>query len=109
MVAEMMKKAPDIGVRLAALDDASRKKYALPPDLSGVLIARVDPESEASDLGAHEGDVVTIVQGARVRTPDDVRRAVRDAHDRHLGSLAVLIHSKGVARWIPISIGDRGP
>jgi serine protease Do len=105
--AEMMTRPPDLGVKLAVLDDAKRKQYGLGPDVSGVLVAHVEVDSEASDLGIKEGDVVTIVQGVRVLTPDDVRGAVRDGLEQHRASLAVLIRSKTGAQWIPISISGR--
>jgi serine protease Do len=107
-VTKMMATAPDVGVKLARLNDVNRKQYGLSPELSGVLIAHVDPDSEASDLGIKEGDVVTRIQGAPVMTPDDVRRAVRDAQERHREYLAVLIRSKNGPQWIPISISGRG-
>src|SRR5712675_642947 len=88
---------PDLGVKLAALDDIKRKQYGLGPEVSGVLVAHVEIDSEASDLGIKEGDVVMVVQGAHVITPDDVRRAVRDAEEQHRAWLAVLIRSKSGA------------
>jgi serine protease Do len=107
MVAEMMSRPPDLGVKLAALDDAGRKQYGLAPELSGVLVARVEADSEASDLGVKEGDVVMIVQGATVRTPDDIHRAAREAQEQHRAWVAVLIHTKTGAQWIPISVESR--
>ena len=107
VAAEMMTKPPDLGVKLALLDDTTRKQYGLGPELSGVLIARVEADSEASELGIKEGDVVMVVQGAPVTTPDDIRRVVRDAQEQHRAWLAVLIHSKNGAQWIPISISGR--
>ena len=53
------------------------------------------------------GQVVTVVQGATVVTPDDVRWAVRDAQEQHHAWLAVLVLSKSGAQWIPISISGR--
>jgi serine protease Do len=107
MAAEMMTRPPDLGVKLAALDDTNRAQYGLGPEVSGVLIAHVDADSEASDLGIQEGDVVMVVQGAHVMTPDDVHQAVRNAEEQHRTWLAVLIHSKGGAQWIPISVSAR--
>jgi serine protease Do len=107
MAAEMMTRPPDLGVKLALLDDMKRKQYGLGPELSGVLIAQVEVDSEASDLGIQEGDVVMVVQGATVMTPDDVRRAVRDAQEQHRTWLAVLIRTKSGAQWIPISISTK--
>jgi serine protease Do len=103
----MMARPPDLGVKLALLDDAKRRQYGLDSELSGVLIAHVEADSEAGDLGIEEGDVVMVVQGATVVTPDDVRRAVRDAQEQHRTWLAVLIRSKSGPRWIPISISTR--
>jgi serine protease Do len=105
--AEMMTRPPDLGVKLAVLDDTKRQQYGLGPEVSGVLVAHVEADSEASDLGIKEGDVVMVVQGASVVTPDDVRRAVRDALEQHRTWLAVLIRSKSGAQWIPISISGR--
>ena len=87
------------------LAEAVSLDYA--PEVSGVLIAHVEADSEASDLGIQEGDVVVVVQGVRVMTPDDVHRAVHDAQEQHRAWLAVLIHSKSGAVWIPISINAR--
>jgi serine protease Do len=106
--AEMMKAMPDLGVRLAALDDAERKQYGLDPAVSGVLIAHVEADSEASDLGIQAGDVVLNMQGTPVTTPDDVHRVVRQAHDKHLAWIAVLLRAKTGPYWIPISIGGPG-
>jgi serine protease Do len=105
--AEMMTRPPDLGVKLASLDDMKRKQYGLGPEVSGVLIDHVDADSEASDLGIKEGDVVMVVQGVQVTTPDDVHRAVQAAHEQHRAWLAVLIRSKSGALWIPISISAR--
>ena len=105
---EMMAKAPDLGVRLAGLNDAKRKQYGLSPELTGVLIDHVEADSEASDFGLKEGDVVTIVRDTPVVTPDDVRRAVHEAQEQHRARIAVLIRSKGRSQWIPISISAKG-
>ena len=74
---------------------------------AGVLIAHVETDSEASDLGIKEGDVVMVVQDTAVQTPDDVHRAVSAAQDQHRAWLAVLIHTKTGAQWIPISVGAK--
>jgi serine protease Do len=105
--AEMMTRPPDLGVKLALLDDMKRRQYGLGPEISGVLVAHVDADSEASDLGLQEGDVVMVVQTAAVVTPDDVHRAVRDAQEQHRTWLAVLIRTRSGPQWIPISISTK--
>jgi serine protease Do len=103
--AAMIQRMPDPGVRLAALSDEARKEYGIDPKLKGVLVASVEKDCEAQDLGIVPGDVITAVQGAPVVAPDDVRRAVRMAHDERRPYLAVLIQGKSGARWVSLSMG----
>lgn len=105
MAAMMAQKAPDPGVKVAPITDVARKKYGLDPKQTGVLIASVEADTEASDLGIAPGDVITSIQGTPVTTPDDVANAIKSAHEQHRPYMAVLIQSKNTSRWVSISIG----
>ena len=104
----MIQRMPDPGVRLAPLTDATRKQYGLDPKMTGALVASVEADCEARDLGIVAGDVVTGVQGAPVASPDDVRRAVQTAHHQQRPFLAVLVQGKSGARWVSLSMGRGG-
>lgn len=105
-VAEMIAKEQVPGVQLAPITDADRKLYGLGPKLPGVLIAHVESDCEARDLGIQPGDVIIAVQGMPVATPDDVQIAVRQANEQGRSHLAVLVQSKTTgAKWVSISIG----
>lgn len=104
----MIQKMPDPGVRLAPITEDARKKYGLDPKLTGALVASVEPDCEARDIGILPGDVITAVQGDPVTSPDDVRRAIRMAHDKHRPYLALLIQGRAAARWVSLSIGNPG-
>lgn len=108
MAEAMVQKMPDPGVRLAPLTDESRKQYGLDPKLSGVLVASVEADCEARDLGIVPGDVVLSVQGDLVTTPEDVHNAIQKAHAEHRPYLAVLVESKTRTRWVSLSIGMAG-
>jgi len=101
----MIQRMPDPGVRLAALTDEARKQYGINAKVKGVLVASVEKDCEAQDLGIVAGDVITGVQGAPVASPDEVRRAVRAAHDERRPYLAVLIQGKNGTRWVSLSMG----
>jgi serine protease Do len=104
----MIQRMPDPGLRLAPLTEETRKQYGIDPKLRGALISSVEADCEARDLGVVEGDVVTAVQGAPVGNPDDIRRAVRAAHELHRPYLAVLVQGKSGTRWISLSMGSAG-
>ncbi len=101
----MIQRMPDPGVRLAALTDEARKQYGINGKVRGVLVSSVEKDCEAQDLGIVVGDVITAVQGAPVASPDEVRRAVRVAHDERRPYLAVLIQGKNGTRWVSLSMG----
>lgn len=104
----MAEKEPDPGVKLASLTPDVRKEFDLDPKVTGVAITAVEPDCEARDLGIVPGDVVVAVQGELVSTPDEVSRAVREAHQERRPYLALLIQAKAVARWVALSIGSPG-
>jgi serine protease Do len=107
MAEAMIQRMPDPGVRLAPLTDTARRQYGIDPKLNGVLVASVEADCEARDLGIMPGDVVTGVQGMSVASPEDVRLAVQAAHEQRRQYLAVLVQGRnGGARWVSLSMGS---
>jgi serine protease Do len=104
----MIQKMPDPGVRLAPLTDAARKQFGIDTKVNGVLVASVEADCEARDLGIVAGDVVTAVQGTPVASPEDVRREVQAAHQQRRPFLAVLVRGKSTTRWVSLSMGGPG-
>jgi len=68
-----------LGLGLSPLDDAARARYKVGGNVQGVVVSSVDPGSRAGDKNMRPGDVIVQVQGAAVKTPDDVARAVEAA------------------------------
>jgi serine protease Do len=105
----MMAMAPECGVKLAAISDADRKQYGLSADQTGVLITEVSPGSEISELGVEPGNVIASVQGVPVATPDEIRNAIKSAHEQHRPYLVVLVQSNNGSQWISLSMGATKP
>jgi serine protease Do len=104
----MIEKAPDPGIRLAAITAEARKQYGLDPTQAGVLVSSVEPDSEAQGFGTMPGDVIVNVQGQPVATPDDVHQAIETAHKERRRYLAILLRTNTGLRWIPLSITASG-
>jgi serine protease Do/serine protease DegQ len=71
------------GLRPEKLSELPGTELAsIPKELSrrGVYVLEVTPNSEAYQIGLRENDVLLGVNGSYVQTPDDVRRAIRDAN-----------------------------
>ena len=66
-----------IGVRLVEITPDLREHYGAPRE-AGVVVSGVEPDTPAGRAGIQVGDVITSVDGRRVRWTGDVARAVRD-------------------------------
>jgi serine protease Do len=108
MAEAMSQQAPHPGVHLAPLTDAARRQYGLDEKLTGALVASVEKDCEARDLGIVPGDVITAVLGAPIAVPDDVHHAIQKAHEERRPSLALLVQGKSGVRWVSLSITPAG-
>jgi serine protease Do len=108
MAEALMARPPDSGMTLAAITDEARKKYGLDPKLTGVLVASVQQDCEARELGIEPGDVIKAVQGEAVASPADIAHAMQAAHEQRRLYLAVLVQKSQQLRWLPLSISAAG-
>lgn len=60
---------------------------------SGVLVAGIEPDSPAADAGLREGDIILSVDGATVRTVDELHRALTSTIIGRPAALQVLRHT----------------
>ena len=108
MAEAMMARPPDSGMTLATITDEARKKYGLDPKLTGVLVASVEQDCEARELGIEPGDVIKAVQGGAVASPADVAHAMQEAHEQRRPYLAILVQRNQQLRWLSLSINAAG-
>ena len=66
-----------IGVTLVEITPELRAHYGAPKE-AGVVVSGVEADTPAGRAGIQVGDVITSVEGKRVRWTGDVSRAVRD-------------------------------
>ncbi|HEY2070230.1 MAG TPA: Do family serine endopeptidase [Rhizomicrobium sp.] len=93
-----------MGLGLAAMTPQLRQQYSLENNVNGVLVTRVDPNSDASDKGIQPGDVVITVAGKPVRTPQDIKSRIADAHAVGRNSVLVLVIANGTQRYLALKI-----
>ena len=67
-----------LGVQLNELTPELAEYFGAPD--GGVLISRVTPDSPAAKAGLRAGDVITSLDGGRVRDTDDLVDELRDKH-----------------------------
>lgn len=72
------------------------------PEGAGVLIREVSPNSAAAKAGLKAGDVITHVDGAAVKTVDDLRKHLRDQREQKSVSLTII--RQGSEMKVPVTI-----
>lgn len=72
------------------------------PGEAGVLIREVSPNSAAAKAGLKAGDVITHVDGAAVKTVDDLREHLRDRREQKSVSLTII--RQGSEIKVPVTI-----
>jgi serine protease Do len=75
------------GMHLVALTDQSRQAYQIPQSVRGVLVSRVEPNSELYQAGIRQGTVILSVSRDRVTTPQQVITLVETLKKRGNRSL----------------------
>jgi len=64
------------------LSPAVEDEMSLSGDDHGVVVAKVSPDSDAANVGLQKGDIVLAVNGVRVQSTQDLRRAA-EARERY--------------------------
>jgi serine protease Do len=82
-----------------------RRAYNLEDGINGVLITRVDPESDAADKGLQPGDVVVSVGNRVVRSPQEIKQRIALAKQAGRSSVLMLVISDGGQRFVAVDIG----
>jgi serine protease Do len=97
-----------LGLTLQALNPQIARALNLPANARGVVVAQVDPNSDAAEKGLQRGDLVVSVNQQLVTTPAQVQAAVEAA--RRAGRTSVLLLVKrgtGPEAFVGIDIVPR--
>ncbi len=94
-----------VGLKIAPLDDALRKRFTLDAKVKGVVVLEVDPASPSAQKGVRVGDVIVEVAQEPVQTADDVSKSVDKV--KKAGRKAVLLRledAKGDLRFVAVPL-----
>jgi serine protease Do len=93
-----------MGLGLTALTPETRRAYNLDDNVQGVLITKVDPDSDAADKGLQPGIVVISVGNKTVHTPQDIEKSVAAAHSSGRKSVLLLVLAEGTSQFVAVNI-----
>ncbi|MBI3677127.1 MAG: Do family serine endopeptidase [Proteobacteria bacterium] len=93
-----------MGLGLAAVTPDVRRAYNLDDNVSGVLITRVDPDSDAADKGLQPGDVVVSIGNRVVHSPQEIKQRIAQAQAAGRTSVLMLVVGEGGQRFVAVKI-----
>ena len=92
------------GITVQNLTPNLRQQFQISPDIHGVIISDLDPNSPAAAAGLQQGDVIESVARRPVNSVADFNRVAADAK----GQVLVRINRAGQGAYVVISPVDSG-
>ena len=93
-----------LGLALAPLDEAARRRYNVDPGVHGVVIDSVDQASDAAQKGLRKGDVVVRAGDRDVASASEFASAVEAAKKAGRVSVLVGVHRGGRTSFLPLKV-----
>ena len=92
-----------LGMTIGELDEASRKKFDIAKDVSGVVVNEVAENSAAAERGIVAGEVITEIAQESVSTPQQVLDRISALKDQGRKNALLMLASKsGELRFVTI-------
>ncbi|MGB6132109.1 MAG: DegQ family serine endoprotease [Acidobacteriaceae bacterium] len=85
------------GLQVQALTPDIAQQLNLPPNVNGVVVSQVDPNSSAAEDGIQQGDVIQEVNHKPIHNMDEYQAAAASAGDQ---SVLLLIYRQGATLYV---------
>jgi serine protease Do len=94
-----------IGLKLAPLNDDTRKKYGIDSKVTGVIIEDVDPQSPAAQKGLKAGDIIVEAGQDSVTKPEDVAKSIEKVKKSDRKAVLLRVEDgKGDLRFVAVPL-----
>jgi len=92
------------GMKLATLDDRTRKSLGIEGAEGGVVITDILPRSAAAATGLHQGDVILSVGNKAVSKPTDVAQSIDEARKSNRRAVLLLVMRGANERFVALPL-----
>ncbi|MEL7450532.1 MAG: PDZ domain-containing protein, partial [Pseudomonadota bacterium] len=103
--ADSDKRLKGLGLTLTPLTDALRERLGLDADVSGAVVARIDPNGLAAEQGLRRGDVLVQADRQPVESPGDLAKTLASAKKAGRSSVPVLVRRGGAQQFASLPVG----
>ncbi|GBD41002.1 Periplasmic serine endoprotease DegP [bacterium HR39] len=95
---------PELGLRVAPLDEELRAQFDIPDGVSGLVVVEVDADGPAAEKGLQPGDVIAEAGGRPVKDVADLRRAIREAKEAGRAVLLLRVFRGDQPRFVAVPL-----
>jgi serine protease Do len=94
-----------LGLELSGVSEELRRRYNIKESVKGVVVTRVDPNSNAADKRIQAGEVIVEVGQEPVTSPADVTKRIDTLKTEGRKSALLLVaNAQGEVRFVAVSI-----
>ncbi|MGO4705689.1 DegQ family serine endoprotease [Microvirga sp. 2MCAF38] len=94
-----------LGLSLSSITDEARRRFNLKDDVKGVVVTRVDPNSNAADKRIQPGEVIVEVGQEPVSSPADVTKRIEALKKENRKSALLLVaNAQGEVRFVALPL-----
>ncbi len=72
------------GITVEPLDENIKKSLGISLNISGVLVSKVDPNSEAAKLGIQRGDIILQVEQNEIKSVEEFKKSIKGISKKRL-------------------------
>jgi serine protease Do len=95
-----------LGMTVSGITDMLREQFGLEPEVRGLVVVSIDPESDAYDKGMREGDVITEVGQEAISDPAEMRDRIEAAEGAGRNSILLLVRRDGAPRFVALNLSS---
>ncbi len=95
-----------LGLTLEPVTQDMIDQLNLPAGTEGLIVAKVDEESEAFTKGLRQGDVITEAGQQKVTRLEDLQDRLKEAKDAGRKSLLLLVRRGGDPRFVALAVDE---
>jgi serine protease Do len=93
-----------VGMALAPLTPDARSQLGLGPNVDGVVVAKVTPNSHAAESGVQAGDVIVRVGSDAVKSPADAVARIHAAEKDKKEAVPLLVSRDGTTYYLALQL-----
>ena len=93
-----------VGMALAPLTPDARSQFGLGPNVDGVVVSKVTPNSHAAESGVQAGDVIVRVGSDAVKTPAEAAAKIHAAQKAKKDAVPLLVSRDGTTYYLALQL-----